>query len=170
MSLATSGAQWNSRACGSEGHSDQVEEGTIPWPNPRFEVGSGTALGTVKDLFTGLTWMQTPPTTNLAWADALAYANDLTLGGYDDWRLPSRRELRSLILYGSTNMPVDRSTMGWLADRGLDVPGAAIWSSTSYARDADLAWTVWFGDMAGVDDPMTFDKSAPYHVWPVRGP
>jgi hypothetical protein len=32
------------------------------------------------------------------WSDAVAYCSDLQLDGYSDWRLPSLKELRSLLL------------------------------------------------------------------------
>jgi hypothetical protein len=52
--------------------------------------------GTVTDGVTGLTWQQTPG-PKLCWEDALAAAEDLQLGGHDDWRVPSITELYSLM-------------------------------------------------------------------------
>ncbi|MBI1388392.1 MAG: DUF1566 domain-containing protein [bacterium] len=52
--------------------------------------------GTVTDLVTGLTWEQVPPTSHFTWNDAAAYAEGLILGGHDDWRLPTIKELYSL--------------------------------------------------------------------------
>ena len=31
------------------------------------------------------------------WREALIYCNELTLGGYNDWRLPNRNELLSIV-------------------------------------------------------------------------
>lgn len=62
--------------------------------------------GTVTDNVTGLTWQQSADlngdgsinaTDKLSYDDALAYAESLTLAGYDDWRLPTITELYSLI-------------------------------------------------------------------------
>jgi hypothetical protein len=104
------------------------DPGTIAWPNPRFEVGTGSAAETVKDLFANLTWAQSPPAAGMNREDAVA--------------------------------------------QGFSVPGAAIWTSTTCARNTDLAWTVWLGGFAGTDDPGTFPKSIDSHnyAWPVRGP
>ena len=64
--------------------------------------------GTVTDLVTGLMWQQSPDRTGdglvtaedkLSYQDAVAAAATCTTGGYDDWRLPSIKELYSLILF-----------------------------------------------------------------------
>jgi hypothetical protein len=55
--------------------------------------------GTVSDLSTGLQWQQSDSATGLSWSNALAYAENLKLGGYQDWRLPNAKELQSLVDY-----------------------------------------------------------------------
>ncbi len=64
--------------------------------NPPRYVDNGD--GTISDQSTGLMWQKTP---NLAqkseYSDALAGAASFNLAGYDDWRLPSIKELYSLI-------------------------------------------------------------------------
>lgn len=57
--------------------------------------------GTVTDLVTGLMWTQ--GFEQMAWSDAEAGARKNRTGGYDDWRVPTIKELYSLILFsGST--------------------------------------------------------------------
>ena len=44
-------------------------------------------------------------TETMKWANAQTYCNDLTEGGFDDWRLPTISELRTLILNCPGTMP-----------------------------------------------------------------
>ncbi len=54
--------------------------------------------GTVTDLVTGLMWQKTPNTKNkMSFDNALKEAKGVKLAGYDDWRLPTIKELYSLI-------------------------------------------------------------------------
>jgi len=60
--------------------------------------------GTVTDLNTGLIWQKTPPIKRYTWDEAAAYAENLKLAGYDDWRMPTIKELYSLAaFYGNIN-------------------------------------------------------------------
>ena len=59
--------------------------------------------GTVSDLNTGLMWQKTTDATSdslegrVTWYEAEEYAKNLILGGYSDWRVPSIKELISLV-------------------------------------------------------------------------
>lgn len=58
--------------------------------------------GTVTDLNTGLVWQQDPG-DKMTYAQALAAVEIFTLNGYQDWRLPTIKELYSLIDFSGTD-------------------------------------------------------------------
>ena len=59
--------------------------------------------GTVTDLNTGLMWQKTPG-NKVTYDEAVAGVNDFNLAGYDDWRLPTIKELYSLILFSGIDI------------------------------------------------------------------
>ncbi len=58
--------------------------------------------GTLTDLTTGLMWQQDPG-DKTTYAEAAAGADSFGLAGYDDWRLPSIKELYSLIQFSGVD-------------------------------------------------------------------
>lgn len=65
--------------------------------------------GTVTDNNTGLIWQQVPPEAFYTWEEAQSYADNLVLGGHDDWRLPTMKESISLADFrGSSRQSIDR--------------------------------------------------------------
>jgi hypothetical protein len=71
-------------------------------PNP---TGSGlpnpasytVANGIVHDNLTCLDWQQVESSSSYTNADAITYCEGLSLGGYDDWRVPTRVEVESIM-------------------------------------------------------------------------
>jgi hypothetical protein len=101
-------------------------------PPARYAVGSGT----VYDNKTGLTWQQTVSSQTFAWADANAYCASLDAGVSGGWRLPTAKELLTLV-------DVARSTLPALDCDAF--PGASTdreWSATPFARSSTTAWAV----------------------------
>ncbi len=96
--------------------------------------------GTITDLATGLTWSQNDSGTDLAWADALAYCENLTSGGHDDWRLPNAKELQSLVDYtrspATTNSAAINPlfTVSSIVNEGGDNDYPYYWSSTTHVN------------------------------------
>jgi hypothetical protein len=105
--------------------------------------------GTVTDRATGLMWQQADSGYGMFWADALAYAEGLTLAGYDDWRLPDAKELQSIVDYtrcpdttGSAATDPAFSTSAITNEAGqVDYP--YYWASTTHAN-----WTAIPGPSA----------------------
>ncbi len=57
---------------------------------------------TITDLNTGLMWQKNPG-EKMTHNEAASHAETLSIGGYDDWRLPTIKELYSLILFSGTD-------------------------------------------------------------------
>jgi hypothetical protein len=66
--------------------------------------------GTITDLVTGLMWQQHLFTDKMTYEEALAGADTCSLSGYEDWRLPTIKELYSLIDFsGLTSLTAETS-------------------------------------------------------------
>ena len=57
--------------------------------------------GTVTDDNSGLMWQQVPSSDDYTWQEAADYCDDLVFAGYDDWRIPSLKELFSISDFSS---------------------------------------------------------------------
>ncbi len=95
--------------------------------------------GTITDLNTGLIWQKTPPAKHYSWSEALMYAENLQLAGYDDWRMPTIKELYSIVAFCGnirTNTPyidVDYFDFQYPdTSRGHRLIDAQYWSSNKY--------------------------------------
>ena len=96
--------------------------------------------GTVTDTSTDLMWQQSGPNA-MTWDKALAYCEELKLGGFMDWRLPSIKELCSLADYNLYNPAINAVFLNRIQ--------SYYWSSTTleaYSNYMDYAWGVDFYD------------------------
>jgi hypothetical protein len=114
--------------------------------------------GVITDQATGLMWMKADSGKGMNWGDALAYCENLSANGYDDWRLPNAKELQSIVDY--TRSP---STSGSAAidsifgvsaikDEGGKTNYPFYWSSTTHTSsngNGDWAVYVAFGEALG---------------------
>ena len=162
--------------CAGTGQDGDKQMGVSRDEASRF---SNNGNGTITDSLTGLIWLQNANCTDtvggvakssgyLTWADALTWSNSLASGacGLADsstagqWRLPTRKELASLINRGQA----DSAT--WLGTKGFSaVQSSWYWSSTTFASYTDYAWFVIM-----FNGYVSYLNKANYnYVWPVRG-
>ncbi len=168
-------------SCAGTGQDGESQTG-VAWPAARF---TDNGDRTVTDALTGLIWSgdanampardpsfdrdylpanawESANDGEVSWQHALDYLTKLNNErylGYNDWRLPNREELASMIdwqagypaiwldLYGFTNVAADY-----------------YWSSSSDPLYTDAAWFVDMG--SGYID--SYYKSDNHYVWPVR--
>jgi hypothetical protein len=145
--------------CEDSGQDGELRTG-IPWPEDRFTVNNEL----VQDNLTGLQWLKNanPAEFPVTGQEALEYISRLNRekkGGHTDWRLPNRRELRSLMAFGTRkpslplNHPFENVFLGWY------------WTSTTSAMHSGYAWYI---HMEGAR--MFFGRKDQYYLfWPVCG-
>jgi Protein of unknown function (DUF1566) len=128
-----------------------------PWPIPRFTVMADTNL--VFDNLVGRMWTrQVGIDATTSWALAVDYCHTLDFGDYTDWRLPTRREVWSLIDFGSTNYLPDGHPF-------IGEPDVPFWCSTSYRPfPTNYAWGINGGHLGAY-----LKTSMGGGVWPIRG-
>ena len=97
------------------------------------------ADGTVTDTSTGLRWQQAGSSNTQTWEQALAYCEGLNLGGYTDWRLPTSKELESLVDYSRYEPAINTTYFP-------SAVSSFYWSSTTHAIDTYSAWGVYFAN------------------------
>ena len=89
----------------------------------------------VTDNNTKLQW-QDNESVSKKWTEAIDYCEALTLGGYNDWRLPNQNELRS-IADRSKKEPAISATF-------QNVVSNYYWSSSTVVGYEYYAWGVFF--------------------------
>ncbi|MEW5745067.1 MAG: DUF1566 domain-containing protein [Nitrospirota bacterium] len=145
--------------CTGSGQDAEFKRG-VPWPAPRFEQKDGV----VSDRLTGLVWTEdaNPAELPLTWQEALDLIADMNREkalGFTDWRLPNRRELRSLMSHQTRKPalpeahPFRNIFSGWY------------WTSTTAAINTAYAWYVH------TEGARMFygNKEQFFLLWPVRG-
>jgi len=140
----------------------------VAWPAPRF---SDNGNGTVIDNLTALIWSQDANTpdrtcnldTTLSWADAIAHVACLNTNnylGFNDWRLPNRRELASIIDMEQRSPALPAGHPFSNVQNTFNY-----WSSTTAAADTTKAIVIGMG----MGSEKVWDKTLTLPVWPIRG-
>jgi len=147
-------------SCAGSGQDGEYRPGR-PWPDPRFEV---VADGLVKDRLTGLFWPKSanPAGWPLTFPEATALVRDWNaqgLFGRDDWRLPLRRELLSLVslVHARPALPPGHPF--------VDVFQHWCWTGSASAVAPGYAWRVHLEGGRMFPGP----GDAAHLVWPVSG-
>ena len=154
--------QVGSHTVGDDGH---LRNG-VTWPDPRF---TNNGDGTVTDNLTGLVWLKDAGCFTGTWANALSTVSAFNANSgtyscagytatYSDWRLPNRKELRSLL---------DRSRSNPILPSGNPFSNAQsnyYWTSTTYAVKKNYAWEIDFWSGRENEGSKTLTRS----IWPVR--
>lgn len=156
--------------CNGSGTDGDLQKG-VPLPNPRF-IDNGN--GTTTDSLTGLIWPKNAGCfSNISsQRQAITLAQTLADGACDladgsvagDWRVPNRKELRSLVDYGGWWLQApefyDKPAHGWY------------WTSDSFpiVPDTSRKWMIKSQGLDWLSDTLlTYQQLPPYYMLPVRG-
>lgn len=149
--------------CEGTGQDGELRAGA-PWPQPRFvhtfcdadgacasqdaDCDNEETNDVMTDELTGLMWPVNGEVIpgEVTWSDALAQSQALTLCGHDDWHLPNRRELETLVSCGVAD------SMQWLEEQGFSDMMNSAWTSTTHV-DTDYTHRAWFVEL---DDGTTY--------------
>jgi blue copper oxidase len=115
---------------------------------PTLEINSN---GTVVDLVTGLMWQQADGGEMTA-DDAMMYCDNLTLGGYTNWRLPNAHEAFSILNHQNNNPALNTTIFTTSAAEYW-------WTSDFEANSMSNAWATNAGGGIG-NHPITETISA----------
>lgn len=159
--------------CQGTGQDGEIQAGKA-WPNPRF-IDNGN--NTITDGLTDLVWTKnaSPSSERLSWQDALDYIkkiNSQNYLGFNDWRLPNRNELKSIIdlQQKAPSLPNAHPFVN------LDLSYYLYWSSSSPTlfqfvsqlddeiRGSASSMNFWYESFV-----YSYYKVYKNGVWPVRG-
>jgi hypothetical protein len=112
----------------AEGESFYAQDAQYTGNVPNYtDNGNGTVIDNVTDLM----WAQDVSEASMTWEEAVEYCENLELGGYDDWRLPTVKELWSLRNF-SQGWPWIDTDFFYLVGDGTDARQQHSWSSNAY--------------------------------------
>ena len=95
---------------------------------------------TIKDYDTGLMWQDNYDSKSIKrdWQGAKNYCQELTLAGYSDWRLPTIKELQSIVDITRADPAIKKIFK--------NVASKDYWSASEDVSSAKYAWKVGFDD------------------------
>jgi hypothetical protein len=104
-----------------------------------YEITGAADSEIVLDRVTGLKWQRAVDDATYTQAEAVAHCDGLALGGYTDWRLPSRIELVTLVDY-SVASPAPTIDLAAFPS----TPAEWFWTASPVAGSPLNGWRVSF--------------------------
>ncbi len=116
---------------------EKIEKKVIP---EKPKVSSSKNIVTIDNLM----YQNQPFTKEYTWSKAKNYCRDLSLGGYDNWRLPNRSELKKLLTKNKSKN--SKGEGHYIRKEFLEnMPKYSwFWTSTTHKDASSNAWYVYF--------------------------
>jgi len=103
-----------------------------------------------KDAQTGLMWQDNGDVVSkkLTWDQSKTYCQELSLGGYNNWRLPSVKELQSII---------DKNYDPAIKKEFKHVAPSYYWSNSVHGMSSKkTAWSIYFKNGTGSNSKTSY--------------
>lgn len=123
-------------SCPASGHPLFGQDAQYQKTSPSYRKNDNQ---TVTDLHTGLTWVESDADIQRTWEDAISYCQELDFAGTNDWRLPTKFELESIVDY-SRSYPAMNPV--------FSCESSFYWSTTPHMPNPAYAWSVFCPDGA----------------------
>jgi hypothetical protein len=146
VALGLGGCHGNKRAAARSANTDGgtgvAAWATWPMPNstpglPHPQSFDTSSNDVAVDRVTGLMWQRNVGANPTSFTGAKQECDRLVLAGYDDWRLPSRIELVSILDLARVQPAIDPVVFP-------QTPNDWFWTASAAAGDAQSAWYVYF--------------------------
>ena len=93
---------------------------------------------------TGLMWQQKITEESYTWENAIAHCENLTYAGYDDWRLPSVKELMSIIVSSGYMVEYNMTFFNFFPEHADYADRFRFWTSNWAVYAYEYAWYLTF--------------------------
>jgi hypothetical protein len=129
------------RCVRGNGSGEGFDDPAVAPPNQYTEISGDEVL----DNYTRLIWQRDGAASGLLdWSEAVSYCDGLSLGGFDNWRLPTIRELSTLVDEALVAPSINESYFSNTA-YGARQTDKWYWASHR-ARDGSNSWALNFDD------------------------
>lgn len=125
---------------------------------------------TITDLNSGLMWQEVPTSEGFDWQGANDYCENLELGGYDDWRMPTLKELYSISDFSSGWPYLDTDYFSLVNNERVG-KSEQYWSSNKYVGHTEEGnYTAAFGVNHATGHIKAYPGEAPKDMKDKKGP
>jgi len=103
--------------------------------------------GTIQDAKSGLNWAAKANGADITWSKAKAYFDSYSVGGHDDWRMPTSSELATLYGNNSKTAGKDYSATIDVITSNISITAPYVWSSEKRTSNKSITFGFTYGNI-----------------------